>query len=109
MNALGHNRPPGYDYADALKIAGEKKAAALRAKKLMERVYDRILLSTEGKTVAEREARARSDARFVAVEDEWLEAEQAAIQTKAEADAEEVRWETWRSTQATARAEMTLK
>lgn len=111
----GHNsgafdeRQLGGRYGNAIVRAADAKAAAMKARKLMERVYDRILLSTEGKTVAEREARARTDAGFIAVEDQHIEAESAAIQAKAEADALEIQFEAWRTQQATARAEMNLK
>lgn len=106
---FGHNRTLSERYGDAIVAAAEKKAAALKAKKLMERVYDRVLLTAEGKNVAEREARARSDMSFIAVEDSWIDVEQAAILAKAQADALEVQFEAWRTAQATARAEMNLR
>jgi tRNA pseudouridine-54 N-methylase len=103
------NRSLGQQVHDALVRAAEKKAAALRARKLAERVYDRILLDTEGKTVGEREAKARTTPKFVAMDDDALTAEEEAIIAKARADGLSVEFEEYRTREATARAEMNLR
>lgn len=111
--AHGHSRFPnrsiGEECHDAIIAAARCSVDAIRARKLAERVFDRTLLEVEGKSVSEREAKARTDPRFLAMDDEALEAESKAIVAKAEANGLQVRFEEWRSKQATDRAEMTMR
>jgi hypothetical protein len=104
-----HNQTLGQRCHAALVQAAQQKAEALRAKKLAERTFERVLLSTEGKTVSEREAKARADAKVIAVEDAAIEAESAAIVAKARADGMQIEFEEFRTNAATTRAEMTLR
>ena len=103
------NLPIGEQCHNALLVAASKKVAAMRARKLAERVYDRVFLGSQGKNIAEREANARTEAAFIKMDDEALEAESDAIVAKAEADGLAVRFEEWRSQQANAREEMKLR
>lgn len=104
------NRSAAEQAHDAILEAARAKTEALRARKLAERVYDRILLSvTDAKNVAEREAKTRTHERFIVAEDAALEAESAAILAKAAADGTNILFEAWRSRQATDRAEMTMR
>ena len=103
------NLPLGEQCHNALLRAAEKKVEALRARKLAERVYDRVFLVAQGKNIAEREARSRTDAAFISVDDRAIEAESEAIVAKAEADGLAVMFEQWRSEQANAREEMKLR
>jgi len=110
MMRPGSNRTPGENAADAIMESARAKTEALRARKLAERVYDRVLLSiTDAKNVAEREARARVHEKFIAADDAAETAEDAAILAKAAADAAEVLFAEWQSRNATARAEMQLR
>lgn len=104
----GSNLPLGEQVHRALVKAAEAKVAALRARKLAERVFDRILLDQEG-SVAVKEAKARTHEKYISVEDAAIETESAAIIAKAEADGLAVRFEAWRTESATARAEMNLR
>lgn len=105
---LGHNRSPGDDYADAIKAAAAAKVTALRAEKLWKRMRQRTYLSQTG-PVEERKAKADTDPKVVALEDEAIEAESAHILAGAESDSAQVRWETWRTNQANDRAAMNLR
>lgn len=103
------NRTIAEQANDAMLESAQAKTEALRARKLAERVYDRIFLDTQGKNIAEREARARVHDKFIAAEDAALDAEERAILAKAAADGLMVQFEAWRSKQATDRAEMQLR
>lgn len=107
MNDAGSNLPLGERVHRALVEAGERKVEAMRARKLAERVYDRIFLEQEG-SVPVKEARTRTHERYISVDDAAIEAEHKAIVAKAHADGLSVRFEQWRTEQATTRAEMQL-
>jgi inorganic pyrophosphatase/exopolyphosphatase len=107
---LNSNRSIAEQVNDAMLESAQAKTEALRARKLAERVYDRVMLAiTDAKNVAEREARARTHDKFIAAEDAALDAEERAILAKASADGLMVQFEAWRSKQATDRAEMQLR
>lgn len=97
MDGARSNRTLGERVHDALVKAAEKKTEALRARKLADRTYDRILLETEGKNIPEREARVRVNMRFINAEDEALTAESEAIVAKAEADGLDIEFKEWQS------------
>lgn len=103
------NRTLGERCHEAIVEAAKRKTEALRLRKLAERTYDRVFLSSEGKNIAEREAKARVHVSYLSADDAALEAESEAIVAKAEADGMQVRFEEWRSRQATDRAEMQLR
>lgn len=110
MIRSGSNRTPGENAADAIMEAARAKTEASRARKLAERVYDRVLLSiTDAKNIAEREARARTHDKYIGAEDAAIELESAAVLAKASADAAELLFAEWQSRNATARAEMQLR
>lgn len=92
----------------ALVNAARLKVEAMRAKKIAERAFDRILLDQEGKNIAEREAKARIHATFLSLDDAALEAESKAIIARAHTEGLQCRFEAWRSENATNRAEMAL-
>jgi hypothetical protein len=94
--APSSNRSLGEQVHDALVKAAEKKTAALWAKKLAERTFDRILLETKG-TVDERKAKARLDPKYIAAEDEAITTESEHIVAKAEADGLDVQFKEWQS------------
>ena len=103
------NLPLGEQCHNALLAAANKKVAAMRARKLADRVFDRLFIGTEGRNKEEREAKARTEAAYIKIDDEALQAESDAIVAKAEADGLAVRFEEWRSEQANAREEMKLR
>jgi len=106
----GSTRTPGENAADAILEAALAKTNALRGRKLAERIFDRVMLSiTDAKTVAEREARARTHANYLSADDVAFDAESKAILAKAAADAAEILFAEWQSRNATARAEMQLR
>lgn len=108
--AAGSNRTPGENAADAIMESARAKTEALRARKLAERIYDRVFLAIgDAKNIAEREARTRTHERYIAADDAAETAEDGAIKAKAAADAAEILFAEWQSRNATARAEMQLR
>lgn len=104
-----HQRTLGELAHDALVHAARMKCEALRFRKQADRVFDRLVLESTGSSVSSREAEARSHPAYVGMDDQALEAESAAIVAKAKADGVQIRFEEWRTNQATTRAEMTLR
>jgi hypothetical protein len=104
-----HQRTLGELAYAALVHAAKLKCEAMKARKLADRIFDRLVLQSAGSSVSSREAEARLHPSYVGVDDQALEAESAAIVAKAKADGVQIRFEEWRTTQATNRAEMTLR
>ena len=99
----------GDEIAQALEAAAVCKAAAFRSERLYKRTYAQVLLMiTDAKTVAEREARTLVTQVVIRAEDDWISAQTAWNIAQAKADGLQVRFEEWRSRNATARAEMKL-
>ena len=98
----------GDKYASALLTAAEAKSEALRLERLAKRFYSACYLTATG-TIAEREAKARTNEEYQRAEDEWVAAEHAANVAQAKADAIHVAYESWRTQEATKRAEMSLR
>ena len=98
----------GQKYEAALLKAAEAKSQALKAEKLSKRVYSACFLESSG-SVAQREHEARTHAKFIAVEDDWITKEHAANLAQAEADALHIHFETYRTQEASRRAEMNLR
>lgn len=95
-------------YETALLEAAETKSVALRLEKLAKRFYAACYLSAGG-TVEERKAKATTNPEFKKAEEEWLAAEHAANVAEAKAEAFRLRFESWRTLEATKRAEMNLR
>lgn len=93
----------------ALVSAARLKVEGMKARKIADRSFDRILLDQEGKNIAEREAKARIHAAYLSLDDAAIEAESKAIVAKAHADGLQIEFEQWRTQQSTARAEMQLR
>lgn len=108
MADTADNLPLGERCHRALVQAARVKVEALTARKLAERVYDRILLDAEG-SIPVREAKARVHEKFIAAEDAALKLESDAIIAKAHADGLQIRFEEFRTQAATSRAEMNLR
>ena len=103
------NRTLGEKCHDAIVDAATAKVEAIRARKLADRIFDRVFLASEGKNLDERRANARLDPKFISAEDAAIEAESAAIIAKAQADGQQISFAEWQSKNATARAEMQLR
>jgi hypothetical protein len=105
---LRRNRTIGEQYHDALLEAGEAKRRALLAKKRMDRMLDVALLNAEGKSADQRKSSARLNQKYMEAEDAWYVSEAEHVTAKTKADALCVLWESWRTEQANARAEMKM-
>jgi hypothetical protein len=105
----GSNQSPGERVHDALVEAAIAKTEAFKSERLYKRVLAECLLGAEGKTSAERDARARLHPKAIAAEDAWITNESKANIARAESDGLQVRFEEYRTREATARAEMTLR
>ena len=97
------NRTLGEEYYDALEEAAMRKNDALRAKKSLERVYAEIYLRSTG-TIEDRKQRTLVDPHYVSRDDAWVEAASAHNLAEARADGLQVRFEEWRTNEATLRA-----
>jgi len=106
---MASNRTLGERVHDALVTAAERKAEAMRLRRMAERYFDIALLKATGKNADERKANARQDPNYEAADTKATEAECAAIVAKAEADGLQIEFEEWRSKTATERAEMQLR
>ena len=105
----GSNRSLGEQVADALLNAAEAKNDAATKRRKADRILDAVLLQQSGGSADERKAKARQDVRYIQADDAALEAEHRANIAKAQADGAEIRFEEWRSMNATQRAEMNLR
>lgn len=105
----GSNRSLAEMIADALIVAAEAKNDAATKRRKADRILDAVLLQQSGGSADERKAKARQDVRYIQADDAALEAEHRANIAKAQADGLGVRFEAWRTEQATARAEMNLR
>ena len=104
------NQTLGERIADALHTAAEKKAAAFRTERLYKRTFAQVLLMiTDAKNVAEREARALTSPAVIEAEDRWISAQTLWNIAQAEADGLQVRFEEFRTLEATERAKMNLR
>lgn len=103
------NLPLGEQVHNALVAAAKVQSEALRLEKLAKRVMAQLMIASDEKSAGMREAAARSDLKYTAVEDAWIQAETDANIAKAEADGLKIRWESWRTEAANTRAEMNLR
>ena len=92
----------------SLAQAAQDKSEADRLEAMSKRIYAQLIVNSEG-SVSFREYLARQHDRYVAIEDQLLEAKTRANLSKAHADALQLAFEEWRSIQSTAREEMKLK
>lgn len=95
----------------AMEDAAEAENAADRAEALRKRVFAEVVNhATQGGTpVSKAEYAARADQRFVAADNEAIDARSAANIAKAKAEGLKLRFEAWRTRNATRRAEMNLR
>ena len=101
-------RTLGEQCHDAKMATAKNETIALELRKKASRIYDQVFLMAGG-PIEVRKATARLKPEHVLAEDRAMEAETASILAKAEANGLEVRFEEWRTIQATRRAEMQLR
>lgn len=99
----------GQRYEQAVTKHAHAKSAASAAKKLAARVYAQCLIAAEDAPVELQKAAARIHPKYIAAEDEWQRLETAANLANAECDALRLKYESWRSMNATKRAEMQIR
>lgn len=109
MNTYGHNRSLGERCADALEEYARAKSDAERLSKLAKRVLAQCFIHAEGKNAAERDAQARVNPKYIAIEDDLIRAETDANMARAKADGLQLQFEEYRTRESTRRAEMQLK
>jgi len=93
----------------ALEDAALKRSEAELFKARAKRIYSELVIRGEGKSIAEREHWARQEARYVEAEEKALAAASDANLAEARADHWRLRFEEWRSLNATNRAQMNLR
>ena len=93
--------------AKAHEACAEAENLALTMKRIMERKHATIFLRQAGNN-AEREAKTRTHEDYLSAEDDYLDAANHANLAKAQRNALEVLWETWRTNESTRRAEMRI-
>ena len=105
---MNSNQPLGVMCHDALVAAAESKNIAILLRKKSERILDQVFLMSEG-SIEVRKVTARQSDNYLMADQRALVAETKANIAKAEADGLQIRFESWRTEQATARAEMQLR
>jgi hypothetical protein len=105
----GSNQTLGERVHDALVEAAKAKNDAFRLERKYKRTLKAHIVISEGKSFGERETKASVNPTVQEAEDAWIAAELIANTTRAEADGLQVRFEEYRTREATARAEMTLR
>lgn len=98
----------GQRYGQQLHETARLKADALVAERLQKRIFSACFLDAEG-TVANREHLARTHAKFISAEDDWLQKQRAADLAEAVAEAMRARMEIWRTKESSRRAEMQIR
>ena len=86
----------------------ELDGEARRLEKMEKVVFSEVVNQLEG-SIALREHAARANPQYRDIMDRMIKARTAANIAKAEVDAAEMRFEAWRTAQATKRAEMSLR
>ena len=97
------NRTLGEEFYDACEEAALRENDALKAKKSSERVYSEVYLRSTG-TVEEKKQGVLQDPRYRAADDAWVEAASAHNLAEARVDGLKIRFEEWRTNEATLRA-----
>lgn len=108
MNA-GSNRSLAERVHEALIEAAAAKNEAFRLERKYKRTLKAHIVISDGKSFGERETKASVNPTVQEAEDAWIAAELIANTAKAEADGLQVRFEEYRTREATARAEMNLR
>lgn len=106
-------RRPNSDLAEDYRIAAEQWARldgeARRKDALRKRIFSQLIIGADAKSVSMAENIARIDLRYENAEADAINAETAANIAKADCDAIKIRFDVWRTMNATARAEMGMR
>jgi hypothetical protein len=105
----GSNQTLGERVHDALVEAAKAKNDAFRLERKYKRTLKAHIIITDGKSFGERETKAAVDPAVQEAEKEWIAAQLMANTAQAEAEGLQVRFEEWRSLNATHRAEISLR
>lgn len=92
----------------ALLDAARAKSEADRLERMAKRKLAELRLRADGKSADDREAWARTHTHYVDAENQYIEAASKANLARARADGLQIRFDEWRTEQATKRAEMNL-
>jgi hypothetical protein len=94
-----------------LENAAQAKSDAERMDALRKRIFSQLVVAhtADGTSVNKAEHMARANERYVQAEDNALDAQTRANVSGAKAEGLRLKWETWRTRNATKRAEMNLK
>ena len=103
------NRSLGERCHEAMLAHAKAQSEAMRAERLRKRKFAELFLRMTEGSVAQREAMARTSPAYVEAENLWVQAESAANLAKAEADGMRIRFEEYRTREATTRAEMQMR
>ena len=95
----------------ALESAAEARASAEEQQERMKQVFAALVVHYrgDGKGVAEAEHNARASEEYKAAADKWIIANYEFRRTDAKAEGMRLRFETWRTVNATERAKMNLR
>lgn len=108
---IGHNS--SNDLPELIRLAGEEWARAdgdaRKKDALRKRIFSQLIIGADAKSVAMAENVARIDTRYEMAEADAINCETAANIAKAEYESLKLRFEQWRSLNATARAEMGMR
>lgn len=95
----------------ALEEAAEARAEAEEYAERMKQVFSVLVTHYrgEGKAVGESEHQARASAKYKEASDKWVLANYEYRKTDAKAEGKRLRFEAWRTVNATERAKMNLR
>lgn len=95
----------------ALENAAEARATAEEQAERMKQIFSALVVHHrgEGKGIAEAEHNARASEEYKAASDKWVVANYEYRRTDAKAEAMRLRFEAWRTSNATERAKMNLR
>ena len=100
-----------HELETALEGAAEARATAEEQAERMKQVFSALVVHHrgEGKGIAEAEHNARASEEYRAASDKWVIANYSYRRTDAKAESMRLRFEAWRSANATERAKMNLR
>lgn len=100
-----------HELETALESSADAKATAEEQQERMKQVYSTLVVHYrgDGKGVAEAEHFAKASEEYRAAADKWIVANYEFRRTDAKAEAMRLRFEAWRTANATERAKMNLR
>lgn len=100
-----------HDLETALEAAAEAKATAEEQQERMKQILSTLVVHYrgEGKGVAEAEHFAKASEKYREASEAWVIANYAYRRTDAKAEGKRIRFDAWRTVNATERAKMNLR